>query len=272
MHPMNKLARGVLSVRIAYAVPAIVSALCTFTAVLQPGHAIAQSMTLDMPNAEDVLLHDTGWALLLQTRELLLFLLDFVVTVLLTAAIAYHPMAKASRTSIGDLELPVLLFVYGIIGMTVGFLVIHHGYLIGFVIFGIGGLLRFRTSGESPRETMRMILVTVIGLCVGLDVPPIAIFISAVAWIVLYVLGRTENHSLEIKFTDDRKLLDGISAVREILGRFGAKVVAENRARFKSTVEFVFTVNHDVGIDAISSELEVLRSKKAGPIADWHLH
>ena len=239
--------------------------------LLPAGTAIAQTVGLDLPSGEDLLIHDTGWGLLLNPTEIIVFVLDVIVTLLLTAAIAYHPIIRADRNNIRDLDLPVSLFVYGMIGMVVGFLVIHHGYLIGFVIFGIGGLLRFRSSGESPRETVRMILVTVIGLCVGLDVPPMAVLITAVAWTIFYVFGRMAHHSVELKFVDAKRSEEGIRQVKDLLTRFGARVVKVNRGRFKASAEIVFTIHRELGLRAIAEELNTVKNPKHGPVADWYM-
>ena len=74
---------------------------------------------------------------------------------------------------------------YALIGMVVGFLVTNHGALIGFVIFGIGGLLRLRTDADTTRDMMRLILVILIGLCVGLDLPVMAVIKTPSALLIM---------------------------------------------------------------------------------------
>lgn len=233
--------------------------------------AQAQVMDLQVPAAEGLRVRNTGWAHLTDRLEFLLFALDVVLTFLITAAIAYHPAARQSRRSLDELRLPKMLFVYGLIGLTVGFLVIHHGYLIGFVIFGIGGLLRFRTSGESPLETMRMILVTVMGLCVGLDVPGMALMVTAVAWGVFYFLGQKHYHSVEIKLVDEKHADRDRAAIRALIEAAGAEVLSENRVRFKQTVEYLISVPRADGIRELEAALKTERETKKSAIADWHV-
>ena len=55
-----------------------------------------------------------------------------------------------------------------LIGMAIGFLVLQHGAIIGFVVFGIGGLLRFRSVLRNATDTVEVILVTLLGLCVAI--------------------------------------------------------------------------------------------------------
>lgn len=248
---------------------ALAAAALVVVATAMPG--LAQTLELAIPGAEDVAIHDTGWGQFRDREELVLFALDVLLTLGITAAIAYHPCLRTERRSVADFRLPRTLFVYGLIGMTVGFLVVHHGYLIGFVIFGIGGLLRFRSSGETPLETMQMILVTVMGLCVGLEVPAMAIIITGLAWGVFYVLGSTEYHSVEIKLADDKRNERGRAAVRALIEETGATVVTERKARFKSSVEFIVSVQRAAGTGRIEAALAERQAQKGGEIADWHI-
>ncbi|WP_084353622.1 hypothetical protein [Primorskyibacter flagellatus] len=86
-----------------------------------------------------------GWDQLRNPDELLEFALALVETTVLAAGIAFHPVNLATRRTRADFDAPRDLFVYALIGMIVGFLIMHHGYLIGFVLFGLGGLLRFKS-------------------------------------------------------------------------------------------------------------------------------
>ena len=77
--------------------------------------------------------------------QLLVFALDCIIVLAISSAIVFHPVRIRARRNVRDLELPRLFLMYGLIGMAIGFLVLQYGAVIGFVIFGIGGLLRFRS-------------------------------------------------------------------------------------------------------------------------------
>ncbi len=125
--------------------------------------------------AENLKVTGKGWGQLTDLEEMGQFLLGLIEVTVMTAAIAYHPATRTDRRKLAEYQVPGTLFVYALIGMVVGFLVMNHGAIIGFVIFGIGGLLRFRTDVDKMSDTMRLILVTLVGLCVGLDLPVMAL-------------------------------------------------------------------------------------------------
>ena len=132
----------------------------------------------------DVAIRGRGWSQVANPTELLEYAIGLVEVLVLTALIAFHPVSLAERRTVEDFDAPRILFVYALIGMVIGFLIMHHGYLIGFVIFGVGGLLRFKTEIDSSSDTTRLILVTLIGLCIGLDLPVIALVTTVIAWTV----------------------------------------------------------------------------------------
>ena len=74
-----------------------------------------------------------------------------------------------------EAELPKVLIMYALVGAVVGEIVLEYGMVVGFVIFGLGGLMRFRTDAASTRDTGRLIMVTLIGLIAGLNLPHFAV-------------------------------------------------------------------------------------------------
>ena len=82
----------------------------------------------------------------------------FVVLILatgLSAVLAYHPRTVQRVDSIGEAEAPKVYLTYGLVGAVIGLTVVQYGLVVGFVVFGIGGLLRFRTTLEPPSRTDR---------------------------------------------------------------------------------------------------------------------
>lgn len=62
------------------------------------------------------------------------------------------------------------------------------GAEIALVLFGIGGLIRFRTVFGDPRRTGLMILITILGLCCGMSQYALAVLAFLVIWLVRYYL------------------------------------------------------------------------------------
>jgi hypothetical protein len=171
---------------------------------------------------------------------LLLFAIDTIFTIAVSAAIAFHPVRLANRTQVADLQLPKIYFLYGLVGMAIGFLVVQSGSAIGFVIFGIGGLLRFRSTLENTDETVEVILVTLLGLCVGLDLQAMALFITAAAWLVIWAFSPDGAFELNLKAQDPEVLETQIARLRQMFRDSGWVLVALNQRRSRSAAVILF--------------------------------
>ena len=96
------------------------------------------------------------------------FLINTVLTLVLAtvrgAVLAYHPRRRQTADTVEEIEAPKVFVTYAVIGALIGILVVKYGLVVGFVLFGIGGLIRFRTVMASPSMTGQVIYVTLIGL------------------------------------------------------------------------------------------------------------
>ncbi|WP_424990519.1 hypothetical protein [Fluviibacterium sp. S390] len=212
-----------------------------------------------------------GWAQLTEWREMGQFLLGLLEVTAMTAAIAYHPANRTGGRKGGEYNLPGTLFVYALIGMVVGFLVMNHGAIIGFVIFGIGGLLRFRTDMDSMTDTMRLILVTLIGLCVGLDLPVMAVITTASAWTIMYFFGGVPRHVIEIKFADKHSIPTARSDLEAQLQHSGYRITGVRKSKAKHTFAFSVVGSKGSTQDGLVHAMMDLEASQPGHISDWHL-
>ena len=211
-----------------------------------------------------------GWDQIFYPTELLDFAIALLGTTVMIAAIAYHPVMLATRRTRSDFDAPKELFVYALIGMVVGFLIMHHGYLIGFVLFGLGGLLRFK-SDDGSADTMRLILATLIGLCAGLDLPVVALITTASAWAVIYVFGGPINFELEVRFSEKDTSSDAMFALRHQLTERGFKTVSMSKTKFKPIVSYVVSGPRGFRRSALEREMMQLVSAPESGIDDWHV-
>lgn len=226
----------------------------------------------DMTGADSALqLRDQGWQQVRNVSEVLELLLAIVTAAVLTAAIAYHPVIRAERRSAEDHQEPRSLFLFGLIGLLVGFMVMHHGYLIGFVIFGLGGLMRFKTDTGDIGDTRRLILVTLIALSVGLNLPVMAAIGTACAWAVIWFLGRRMHTTLEVQFESGKLQRLNMDILRDLLRERGFEVVSAYKQRFKPTAEFHLVVEGARGRDALQREMASISAGKLHGISDWHV-
>lgn len=150
---------------------------------------------------------------------LAVFALDCIIILAISSAIVFHPVRIRARRNVRDLELPRLFLLYGLIGMAIGFLVLQYGAVIGFVVFGIGGLLRFRSVLRNSTNTVEVILVTLLGLCVGLNLQHIAILIGVSAWLVIWFFGRKRKYQLSVKHTNLEGLTSMLGNLSQLMQR-----------------------------------------------------
>lgn len=232
----------------------------------------AQAQVMDMAGSilPEIDVQGRGWDQLANPGEMVDFALALVATTAMISVIAYHPVKLATRRTRSDFEAPRDLFVYALIGMVVGFLIMHHGYLIGFVLFGLGGLLRFK-SDDGAADTMRLILVTLIGLCVGLDLPVVALITTISAWGVIYVFGGPVNFELEVRFSDETKISDAMLILRDQLSERGLKTVSMSKTKFKPMVSYVVSGPRGLRRSTLEREMMQLVTSPDSAIADWHV-
>lgn len=245
-------------------------ALSAIVTVLVPTLALGQTLPGGADIVPDIMVRGRGWSQATNLREMGEFLLGLVEVSLMTAALVFHPATWSARRSRIYFHLMHQNFLFSLVGMIVGFLVIHHGYLIGFVIFGLGGLLRFRIDMDEPADTTRLIIVSLIGLCIGLDLPVMALITTISAWVVIYLFGERARCFLSVRFEEKKFGPADIETLSEFLKTRGFEPIAVSKSRFKPAADYMLrsdTCNRQV-IDKVMGEY---RATKHSTVKDWHL-
>lgn len=167
------------------------------------------------------------------------FLLTVGLTIALSTAIIYHPEINRKRETRSETELPKTMLTYSVIGMISGYLFIEVGEHIGFLIFGLGGLIRVRTDPGNSKDTGRVIVVTLIGLCVGLGLANIALLATIVVWIIIYFVERKNLYQLTVRFETLDTIGTSASIYRNAITRNGWAIVREKRSTTKLYVQYL---------------------------------
>ncbi len=211
-----------------------------------------------------------GWDRIRNLGEIRDFFTAVLETLVFVAFFAFHPKANSLRQDArGSLVRPSM-FLFGLIGMLIGFLVVHHGYLIGFVVFGLGGLFRFRTEASTLLDGALLILVTLIGLTVGLNLPVMALVATAAGWITLWFVATGKSLALELRFADDETLSKALDAVRTAVEQHGFRIVSVRKRDFKPIVKLELMHKDANAINNIPLVMEDLH--RAGHVSkDWHI-
>jgi len=189
------------------------------------------------PTGAEVLLD--GWSDFAQGWLVLDMVLVLAMALLLSAIIAYHPTTRRRATSLEHFEQPKAFLLYAMVAAMVA-LIVQVQPTMAFVIFGIGGLLRFRTMVGDAKDTGRVILVTVIGLCCGLKIFLVAVPATAIGWLLVYYLERETAGIIRISGVAEDAIYDAVRAYRATVVGLGCAVIGEQTKFIRR--EFLFVV------------------------------
>jgi uncharacterized membrane protein YhiD involved in acid resistance len=201
------------------------------------------------------------------------FLADFISRLLLAsvlaAIIAYHPKSRRQVENLEAAEAPKCFILYAVVAAIIGTVVLKFGGIVGFVVFGIGGLLRFRTNVGSATATGRVILATVIGLCAGLDLPHVAILSTLFAFILVWMVDSHTTYSMNVQGLSKGFLSEAATAYRQELERNGFRILGERKNLQKHSFRLIFSGPSHKHCDEIEEALhQQIKEKYFGTI-DW---
>ena len=148
-------------------------------------------------------------------------------------------------------------------------MVLKYGLVIGFVVFGIGGLVRFRSNLRSATRTGRVIFVTLIGLSSGLDLPHVAILATTFGFGLIYVLDARITYRIVVKGLPRARVGDAAEVYRSVLEQQGGRILSEKKNFGKAEVAFVFRASHRIGRDDLEHLFEVEIPEEMQGAVDW---
>jgi hypothetical protein len=210
-----------------------------------------------------------GWSGFTDIHFLLVFIGRLALATALAVALAYHPKATHRYKSVSDVNAPKTYILYALVAAIIGTAVLKFGGMVGFVIFGIGGLFRFRTNVGSATQTGRVILVTVIGLCAGLDLPHVAILSALFAFILVWIIDGRTTHCLVIMDLHKKDLDQIESAYKDTLKTCGCRIIGQDRNRIKHSLKILFRAPNDFDRDEMMEACaEKLPEKHPGTV-EW---
>jgi hypothetical protein len=184
-------------------------------------------------------LPSVGWSGFQDVHFLTDSLGALVLGAFLGAVIGFHPMTRRTADTLAEAELPKVNVTFAFVGAVIGVTVREFGMVIGVVVFGLGGLLRFRTDAGSARDNGRLIVATLIGLIAGLDLPHLAVLTTLCAFVLIWLFDARPAARVRIEDLPRERLTESAEASRAILLAHGARIISEHRSPAKSRVEFV---------------------------------
>lgn len=196
-----------------------------------------------------------GWQGFLDTHFLADSLGALLLATVLGALIGYHPTTRRTVDTLSEAELPKVHTIYAFIGAVIGVTVREFGMVIGVVVFGIGGLIRFRTDTGSTRDTGRLIVVTLVGLIAGLGLPHFAVLTALFVFVLIWLFDARPACRVRIEDLPPGRLADCADAYRAVLVAEGCKVIGERRSVAKERVDFVLRLPRGGSRDKVHAAL-----------------
>lgn len=213
--------------------------IITVVALLIPTVGFAQVPGLPLAPQPGELL-PSGWRGILDVPFILTSLASLLLATGLGALVAFHPISLRTVDTLEEAELPKVYIMYAVVGAVIGVTVLKYGMGVGVVVFGIGGLIRFRTDTGSTRATGRLIVVTLVGLASGLGLPQFAVLTTLFVFGLIYVLDARPICRVMIKELPKGRIAEAAEAYRTALKHGGCSILSERKAFGKHHVSFVF--------------------------------
>ncbi|HEY2706733.1 MAG TPA: DUF4956 domain-containing protein [Caulobacteraceae bacterium] len=233
------------------------------------GQAAAQGTGL-FDGSQNGPLDAAGWAGFLNTHFMLNSLGAFVLATVLGALIGFHPMTPRTVDTLTEVEMPKVYIMYAFVSAVIGVTVREFGMVIGVVVFGIGGLIRFRTDTGSTRDTGRLIAVTLTGLIAGLGLPHLAVITAVFEFVLIWVFDSRPACRVRIEQMPHERLADSANAYRGALEGRGCRIISERRSFVKNRVDFVFRLPRTGSRDTLHTALLSVPMELHGEI-DWEI-
>jgi hypothetical protein len=211
----------------------------------------------------------SGWAAFGDLSFVLHMTAVLMFAMALGMLIAYHPVTRRKATSLERLDQPKTFVTYAMVGAVVA-QIVNVRPEMALVVFGIGGLLRFRTDVGEAKDTGRVILVTVAGLCTGLELYVVAVLTTVLGWLAILLLDRSIAGRLLVEGLDPKVIPDSARAYVAALADSGCVVVGEQKNAAKGRLALVFKAQK-VPDDATFRALQERVPPELRGIVDWEL-
>jgi hypothetical protein len=181
-----------------------------------------------------------GWDGFTDGEFMLSALSMLALAAVLGAVISYHPRRLRIADTLEEIEAPKVSIMYAVLGSLIGIMVVKWGMVVGFVLFGIGGLIRFRTVMRSAHLTGQVILATLIGLSCGLELPHVAVLTTGFDFVLTFLLEIRVTYQLDVRGLPHDEFAAAATAHRHALGGHGFRILSEKKYPEKGRICFIF--------------------------------
>lgn len=209
-----------------------------------------------------------GWAGFWDPGLYLHFVLILVASTASSALLAYHPIYRGRPTPLPDLDLRKTLIIYGNVGALIA-VIVTVSPAMAFVIFGIGGLMRFRTDVGASKDTGHTIMATLIGLCWGLKLELVAVLATIYFWGMIFALERAPAIEITVGGVTIPDMSRAAEAYREAIARAGGRLLSHNKDFKRMQMTFVLRTPRNAPGEQLAREIAAIPEPLRGT-PNWH--
>lgn len=181
--------------------------------------------------------------------------------------LAYHPIYRSRRPTMESLELAKTLIIYTVVGALIA-VICSVNHSMAFVIFGIGGLMRFRTNLDDSKNTGHAIIGTLVGLCWGLELQLAAVLATIYFWIMIYFLERSQIMELQVGGVTISNMPESTHAYREAFSENGCTILSCSKNFKKSQMTFIYRLPKHVTLEQLAASVDKIDESLRGT-PDW---
>ena len=193
-----------------------------------------------------------------------------LLSAVLGALIGYHPATRRTVNALHEADMPHVYVMYAVIGAVIGVAVREFGTVVGVVVFGIGGLIRVRSATDSTRDTVRLIIVTLVGLIAGLGLLHFAAIITLFTFALIYLFDTSPPYRIRVEGIAKDRTGNCADVYRGILKGHGCSIITEHHSLEKSRIEFVFRLPRRSTRERLDAELRSIAADLRGEV-DWEI-
>lgn len=220
-----------------------------------------------MPDMFNSITQGPGWAAFSDPSHYVQYAVILITATLSGFLLAFHPIYRGRPTTMEDHELKKTLIVYSTVGALIA-IICSANPSMAFVIFGIGGLLRFRTNLGASKSTGHAIMGTLVGLCWGLGLEMVAVFATVYFWIMIFILENATVVELTVGGVKIPDMGASTDAYKEALAQKGCSVFSHSKNFKKVQMTFVFKLPRHVPLASVVEHVEQIPEKLKGT-PDW---
>ena len=208
-----------------------------------------------------------GWEAFLDPSQYVRYAFVLAAATVSGVVLAYHPIYRSRKPTMERMELSKTLIIYTVVGALIAVICTVNPSM-AFVIFGIGGLMRFRTHLDDSKSTGHAIIGTLVGLCWGLGLQLVAVLATIYFWLMIFFLEKTQIIELEVGGVSIPRMSDATNAYRKAFSESGCSILSCSKNFKKSQMTFIFRIPKTVTIEQIISSVNKIDENLRGT-PDW---